>query len=244
MPGGFEVNALFDRLPLADVRQDVTRNIVSPRQSQDIFDDLTDDPAEWLLAQKVEDEVKPPLYRSRLPIIHRPFEDAEWFNAIAWPFKHWQASRFSDGSYGVWYGSDTVETTVCESAYHWYRGLLSDAGYEREAVIVERKVYQVACNAAVLDFRKTTADYPELLHPAEYAFPHTVGARIHREGHPGLLIQSVRRPEGENVAVFHPGVLSNPRLNCQLTYRIEGDRIRVEKNPGTVWLSLDVANFS
>ena len=61
MPGGFEVNALFDRLPLADVRQDVTRNIVSPRQSQDIFDDLTDDPAEWLLAQKVEDEVKPPL---------------------------------------------------------------------------------------------------------------------------------------------------------------------------------------
>jgi hypothetical protein len=58
------------------------------------------------------------------------------------------------------------------------------------------------------------------------------------------LIQSVRWPEGENVAVFNPAVLSNPRLNGPLTYRLEGDRIMVEKNPGTVWLSLDVANFS
>ena len=129
------MNSLFAKLTLADVHQDLARNIVSLRQSQDLFDDLTDDPAEWLLAQKVEVDVKPPLYRSRTPIIHRPFEDAEWFNAIAWPFKHWQASRFSDGTDGVWYGSDTVETTVYESAYHWYRGLLADAGFDRETVV-------------------------------------------------------------------------------------------------------------
>jgi hypothetical protein len=95
--------SLFVQLTLADVHQDVARNIVSLRQSQDLFDDLTDDPAEWLLAQTVEDEVKPPPYRSRVPIIDRPFEDAQWFNAIMWPFKHGQASRFSDGSYGVWW---------------------------------------------------------------------------------------------------------------------------------------------
>ena len=47
-------------------------------------------------------EVKPPPYRSRTPIIDRPFEDAEWFNAITWPFENWRASRFSDGSFGVW----------------------------------------------------------------------------------------------------------------------------------------------
>ena len=76
------MNSLFARLTLADICQDVARNIVSLRQSQDLFDDLTDDPTEWLLAQKVEDEVKPPPYRSRTPIIDRPFEDAQWFNAI------------------------------------------------------------------------------------------------------------------------------------------------------------------
>ncbi len=237
------MNLLFTKLTLADVHQDVARNIVSLYQSQDLFDDLTNDPAEWRLAQKVEDEVKPPLYRSQTPIICRPFEDAEWFSAITWPFKHWQASRFSDGSYGVWYGADTVETTVYESAYHWYRGLLSDAGYEREPVVAEREVYKVTCGAALLDFRKLTDDYPDLLHPADYAFSQVVGARIHREGHPGLLIQSVRRSAGENVVVFNPGVLSNPKLNCQLVYRLEGERITVEKQPGSVWISINLAGF-
>ena len=237
------MNSLFAQLTLADVQRDVARNIVSLRKSQDLFDDLTDDPAEWQLAQTVEDAVKPPLYRSQTPVIHRPFEDAQWFNAITWPFKHWQASRFSDGTYGVWYGSDTVETTVYESAYHWYRGLLCDAGFEREAVVAERKVYAVVCAAALLDVRRATASHRDLLHPTDYAYTQTVGARIHREGHPGLLIQSVRRPEGENVAIFNPAVLSNPRLSECLNYRIEANCIVIEKEPGKTWIEIDVASF-
>lgn len=240
MPG---MNSLFAQLTLAEVHQDVVRNIVSLRQSQDLFDDLTADPAEWLLAQKVEDEIKPPSYTSRMPIIDRPFEDAEWFKAITWPFKNWQASRFSDGSFGVWYGSDSVETTVFESAYHWYRCLLSDAGFEGMAVIAERKVYWVACSAALLDFRCAANAHPDLLHPSDYAPCQSVGARIHREGHPGLLTQSVRRPVGENLAIFNPAVLSNPRHNCQLTYRLDCQQIVVEKQPGVPWIVVDVAQL-
>ncbi|MBN8442621.1 MAG: RES family NAD+ phosphorylase [Thauera sp.] len=236
------MKSLFARVTLTDVHQDVARNIVSLRQSQDLFDDLSDDPAEWLLAQTVEAEVRPPSYRSDTPIIDRPFEDAAWFSAILWPFRHWQASRFSDGSYGVWYGSESVETTVYESAYHWYRGLLCDAGFDRETVIAERKVYLVACGAALLDFRKATVEYGELLHPSDYAFPQSVGARIHREGHPGLLIQSVRRRTGENMAIFNPGVLSNPRHHCQLTYRLESGQITVAKRPGAAWITISVAD--
>lgn len=237
------MNELFSGLPLADVDRDVARNIVSLGRSQDLFDDLSADPADWLLAQAVEDEVKPPPYRSVTPLIDRPFEDADWFNAIiAWPFRHWQASRFSDGSHGVWYGSESVETTVWETAWHWYHGLLRDAGYEREQVVAERKVYSVACRAALLDFRQASADWPALLHPTDYVFAQAVGARIHGEGHPGLLIQSVRRCGGENVAVFNPRVLSNPRLNCQLGYRLEGRRILVEKQTGQVWFEIDVGD--
>ena len=239
------MNSLFANIRLADIHQDVARNIVSLRESQDLFDDLTDDPAEWLLAQKVEDEVKPPPYASHKPIIDRPFEDAQWFNAIQWPFKHWQASRFSDGSFGVWYGSESVETTVYESAYHWYRGLLSDAGFEQMAVIAERKVYWVACNAALLDFRQVTDNdrQPDLLHPSDYTFCQAVGSRIHREGHPGLQTLSVRRPAGENLAIFNPAVLSNPRHHCQLSYRLEGGQIVVEKQPGATWMSLSAADL-
>lgn len=237
------MQSLFTKLVLADVRRDLARNIVSLRQSQDLFDDLASDPAEWEIAQEVEEAVKPPTYRSHMPVIHRPFEDAQWFNAIGWPFRNWQASRFSDGSYGVWYGSDSIETTVYETAYHWFRGLLTDAGFDREPVVAERKVYAVACEAALLDFRQATSEYPDLLHPSDYAFPQMVGARIHREGHPGILIQSVRRPKGENAAIFNPAVLADPRMKCQLTYRLEDERIIVEKQPGKTWLKLDVGKL-
>lgn len=237
------MQSLFDLLTLADVHQDVARNIVSLRASQDLFDDLTDDPAEWGLAQKVEAQTKPPLYASRQPIIDRPFEDAQWFNAIGWPFQHRQTSRFSDGAYGVWYGSESVETTVYESAYHWYRGLLSDAGFEQLAVIAERKVYWVACNAALLDFRPVVAQAQGLVHPSDHGFCQALGARIHREGHPGLLTQSVRLPAGENLTIFNPAVLSNPRYNCQLTYRLQGGQIVVEKQSGATWITLNTARF-
>ena len=237
------MSSLFAHTQLADIHRDVVRTSVSLRASQDLFDDLTDDPAAWLLAQKVEDEVKPPPYASRTPLIDRPFEDAQWFNAIQWPFKHWQTSRFSDGSFGVWYGSESVETTVYESAYHWHRGLLSDAGFEQMAVIAERKVYWVACNAALLDFRQAAERQPDLLHLSDYTFCQAVGSRIHREGHPGLLTQSVRRPAGENLAIFNPAVLSNPRHNCQLTYRLERGQIVVEKQPGAAWIALSAADL-
>ncbi len=237
------MQSLFAHIALADVHQDVARNIVSLRESQDLFDDLSGDPAEWRLAQQVEDEVKPAPYVSRQPVIDRPFEDAQWFNAIGWPFKHTQNSRFSDGAYGVWYGSESVETTVHESAYHWYRGLLSDAGFEQMAVVAERKVYWVACNAALLDLRPAVAHAPDLLHPSDYALCQAVGARLHREGHPGLLTPSVRRPSGENLAIFNPTVLSNPRHNCQLTYRLQGGQIVVEKQPGATWLTLGAAQL-
>lgn len=214
------------------------RNIVSLRESQHLFDDLSEEPAAWLLAQQVEDEIKPPPYRSPLPVIHRPFEDATWFNAIAWPFSHWNTSRFSDGSFGVWYGSHSVECTVYESVYHWYRGLICDAGYEKYDVMSERKVYRVACDAAMLDFRPLVPDFPALAHPTNYTVTQSVGARLHHEGHPGLVTPSVRYPEGENYVVFNPAVLSNPRLSCQLTYRLEGQRVVVEKTPGTSWMTV------
>lgn len=232
---------LFSHLTLTDVHCHVIRNIVSLRSSQDLFDDLTSSPEEWALAQQVEDEVKPPQYQSLNPVIHRPFEDAEWFNAIGWPFKHWQASRFSDGSFGVWYGFDTVKTSVYETAYHWFSGFLTDAGFEKEKVMGERNLYEVACGAALVDLRPLATPQSGLMHKTDYSTPQSVGARLHREGHPGLVTASVRHAAGQNYVVLNPDVLSNPRHHCQLTYRLEGHRIVVEKQPGVAWLKIDTA---
>jgi hypothetical protein len=94
-----------------------------------------------------------------------------------------------------------------ESAYHWYCWLLSDAGFEKSAVIGERKIYSVTCDAALLDFRGLVADFPELSHKTDYSYAQSVGSRIHREGHPriGCPLRAIQR--GENYVVFNPDVL-------------------------------------
>jgi hypothetical protein len=238
------VHEFFSNLAVVDTHRDLRRNIVSLRESRNLFDDLSDDSDEQALAQQVESAVKPLQYRSPTPVIHRPFEEAEWFNAIGWPFHHWQSSRYSDGSFGAWYGADSVEATVYETAYHWYHGLLLDAeGYTGEAVAIERRIYNVACEALILDLRPRVGEFPALLHKTDYGFTHQVGARLRREGHPGLVTPSVRYPAGLNYVVFNPAVLSAPRVNCMLTYRLKGKHILVEKRPGTTWRRIPVADL-
>lgn len=237
------MNQLFSRITLIEVHRDVIRNIVSLIESQDLFDDLSDKPEEWFLAQQVEEATRPSFYQSRMPVIHRPFEDAKWSNAIVWPFNNWQVSRFSDGSFGIWYGSDSVETTVFESVCHWYSGLLRDAGFEKEeAVISERKLYSVTCDAGLLDFCPVIEAYPDLVHKTDYTFTQSVGARIHHEGHPGLLTASARYQNGENYVVFNTEVLSNPRHHSYLIYRLEKQHIFVEKKhgSGSTWLKMSI----
>jgi len=233
------MESLFSKVSLVDIQQDFSRNIVSPREPQGLFDDLSKSPSDMLLAQRVEVETKPPFFRSDQPIIDRPFEDSAWFNAIEWPFQNWQSSRFSKGRHGVWYGSDCIETSAFESAYNWYKRLLCDAGFENHSVIAERSVYSVACSAALLELRRVVDAYPDLLHASDYTFCQALGNRINREGHPGLITLSVRRPGGENVAIFNPSVLSSPKLVCQLTYRLDNGTIEIEQQRGEVWITLE-----
>lgn len=234
------MDSLFGRVGLADIHADLARNIVSLRVSQDLFDDLSDDPVHWRTAQAVEAAVKPPFYTDAAPVIHRPFEDADWFNAIGFPFRHWQASRFSDGSFGIWYGSADVATTVYETVHHWYHGLLADAGFHAEpGVVAERKVYQVRCDAALLDFRPLAPNFPALVDPKDYGQTQLVGDRLHREGHPGLATRSARCP-GDNFAVLNAAVLSGPRHQCYLTYRLDEGAVTVERENGAPWMRLSM----
>jgi hypothetical protein len=238
------MDAFFAGLTLADVHQDLARNIKSIRISQNLFDDLADDPADWETAQRHELATKPHTYESPTTIIDRPFEEADWLNAIEFPFRNWASSRFCDGSFGIWYGSDKVETTVYETVHHWRHEFLADAGFDklvsqgkRESITGERKVYWVRCDAALLDLRMRAAQYPDLVHPTSYHFAQQIGARLHRERHPGFVTPSARCA-GENYGVLNKNVLSSPHACCSLTYRLSKEGVVVEREAGQTWMEL------
>lgn len=230
------LDGIFARLKLADTHDDLYRNIVSLRVSEYLFDDLSDQAEDWQAAIALELQTKPATYVSHTPIIHRPFEEAAWDEAIGFPFRRWTSSRFSDGSFGVWYGADSVTTTIHETVYHWRYGLLADAGFIEPGIRIERRVHLVRCDAALVDLRNAVNKYPMLVDKKDYTLTHQVGGRLHREGHPGLATISARC-RGVVYAILNPSVLSNPRSHCYLTYTTTANGVDVERSPGKVLLN-------
>ena len=198
------------------LRGDLYRNIVSLRATQDLSDDLAGGEDVSALFAKSEMAAKP---RKDNPTINRPFESG-YGVAVQYPFSESNRAqtRFSDGRYGVWYGSLNLETTVHETVY-WFRRKLIDAveGFSDESVVGERRVYLVYCDALVFDLREKEASYPGLVDPANYRFCQSLGRTIHDGGHAGVLTPSARY-SGVNAAIFSPRFLSNVRDFCFLTY--------------------------
>lgn len=225
-------------MPLLDTTRDfsadVFRNIVSLRESEDLFDDLSGGNARsssYAIAAeaRVKSDASP-------DFIRRGFH---YTTAIAYPFETepYLSTRFGDGSFGVWYGSLKMETTIRESAFHMVREELKNE--TPRAVYRERAVYRVACRALLIDLTGKAEEFPGLV-AEDYDFTQSVARRLQREGHPGLLAPSARHRGGINLAAFSPGVLSSARLSCYLGYRFDpaSRSVAVERTPGKPYLRL------
>jgi hypothetical protein len=227
---------VFDRLvrQVADYRGGLVRNIKGIRVSQDLFDDLARDHTDRAVAIAAESATRIP---SRAALITRPFD---YGAVITYPFvpHNWHATRYSDGlDYGVWYGALELETTVHETLYHWHRFVTDSFSTEKE-VVGERRVFQVRCEAILIDLRK--AKEPRLVDPRSYAFTQPLGRHLRQRAQSGLLAPSARVRPGTIAAILRPEVLSEVRDLCFLTYRLRGNAAAVERTPGETWLRINI----
>ena len=212
----------------------LARNIKGIRVSQSLFDDLSADPADQTLAIAAEGAERIP---SEAPLVTRPFD---YGSVITYPFvpHNWHATRWSDGlSYGVWYGSLELETTVFESVYHWHRFVSDAFPAETRPIVGERRVLDVRCRAVLIDLRNS-AD-ARLVDRRDYGYTQSLGRYLHERSQNGLLARSARC-QGLNAALLDPRCLSDPRDACFLTYRMAPaeDRVAVERTPGEPWLEV------
>jgi hypothetical protein len=228
---------LFDKT--VDYTGQPYRNITTLRESEDLFDDLTDgDENASAIAAEAEMRVKEQSVLQDPKIIQRGFYYTR--SIIEYPFKNEPTlfTRFGDGTYGVWYGSLEMKTTVFETGFHMIKAERAVEGLD-EVIVRERAVYKVKCSAILIDLRGKQGSFPELV-ADNYGFTQQIGRRINREGHPGLLAPSARY-DGTNIVVFNPDMLSDPRLHCHLTYYFDPQtvEIKVERTVGRTWLKVD-----
>lgn len=218
---------------VVDFRGDLVRNIKGIRVSQDLFDDLAQDAADREVAIAAEGATRIP---SAAPLITRPFD---YGAVITYPFApyNWQATRYSDGlEYGVWYGALELETTVHETVYHWHRFVTDSFSPDKE-VVGERRVFQVRCEAILIDLRQ--AREPRLVDKRDYSFTQQLGRHLWRRAQSGLLAPSARGP-GASAAVFRAEALSEVRDLCYLTYRLQGRTALIERTPGETWMRITI----
>lgn len=219
-----------------DFHDDLVRNIPCIREAQQLFDDLSADPKDWDIAIAAEGAERLP---TAAALIGRPFD---YGTVISYSFdsSNWQATRYSNGAaYGVWYGALDVETTVLETAWHWYRFVTDSYPAEDREIVTERHVFEVRCDALLIDLGGKEARYPDLVSRKDYAFTQQMGSYVHEQELNGLLARSARC-DGTTAAIFKQGRLSNVRVRAFLTYRLNAvrDSFVAERTPGRKWIQL------
>ncbi|WP_027351910.1 RES family NAD+ phosphorylase [Halotalea alkalilenta] len=187
----------------------------------DVFED-TLDPQELEHAFAIEAMTNDRLLEQAGELGRVPVEDrvsGPGSSPIMAAFTHiGRPSRFSDGSYGVYYCASSLDAAIAETRYHLGRFLA--ATHEGSVEITQRSYI----NSIIEPLHDVRANHPDLHDPdpACYAQSQAFAARLRAEGAWGILYASVREPGQECAAVFRPPALSIPIQGPHLRYVWDG----------------------
>jgi hypothetical protein len=114
-------------------------------------------------------------------------------------------SRFSDGSWGVYYAAESLETAVAEVSHH--RGAFL-ARTSEDAVDIDLRWIQADLMEKLHELRGQGAELPAVYSPDRYGASQDLGRTLRSSNSTGIVYNSVRRAQGQCVAVFKPRALS------------------------------------
>lgn len=133
-----------------------------------------------------------------------------------------QGSRFSDGTFGVYYCAMSEATAIAETRYHAERFLRDSS---EPPMQLQQRVYLSDLNGRLHDLRGNP-DATPLLDLDDWQAGQVFGRQIRDAQADGIVYPSVRDPDGECAAVLRPPVLSATRQGRHLGYEWDGERIR------------------
>lgn len=134
-----------------------------------------------------------------------------------------EGSRFSPGEYGVYYAADHERTAIAETRYHRERLMrYQDIGPQR----LQMRAYVGAIEAEWVDLRGHRETRAELYHPDDYSAAQAFGREQREAGAWGIAYHSVRRSEGQCLAVFRPRACGPVRQGAHFDYFYDGRSIR------------------
>ncbi|ETW93020.1 MAG: hypothetical protein ETSY1_41080 [Candidatus Entotheonella factor] len=131
-------------------------------------------------------------------------------------------SRFSDGTYGVFYAADTLDTAIAETRHHREQFMRATSEPPME---LDMRVLLVDLDQQLHDIREMGPSLPDVYAADNYSASQALGKRLRGQESWGIIYNSVRHPGGECAAVFRPPALRNCRQERHLCYVWDGMRI-------------------
>lgn len=131
-----------------------------------------------------------------------------------------EGSRFSDGSFGVFYASRTLGTAIRETVYHRERFL---ARTREPPTQVQMRGYQCRIACTLHDLR---GGYPAAHLPDDYTFSQRLATQLRSANANGLVYDSVRHRGGQCAALFWPDKVGPCRVAKHYAYHWDGSAIR------------------
>lgn len=214
---------------LVTVRWDKATRIIASRYPPiDLFERVDADPAVWeaLIAAEM---LTNPRIRDELGEIAlvAPAERISGPGAtyVMASFTHLnpKGSRFSDGSYGVYYAAIDFPTARTETIHHFERFARDsgDAIRDTDMRVVVGRVDERFHDVASLPEPHRTA----VLAPDDYAPGQALGRRLREAGSNGVVWPSVRHAGGSCLGAFRPRAVQPPVQERHIRYHYDGRRV-------------------
>lgn len=131
-----------------------------------------------------------------------------------------EGSRFSDGSYGVFYAAHDKDTAVAETQYHHARFL---AATKQPPMQLPMRLYAVRISAQLHDLRPLDQAGKGIHASDSYAASQALGKALRQQGSAGVVYRSVRQAGGECIGLFKPKGASQCLHAAHLLYVWNGE---------------------
>ncbi len=130
-----------------------------------------------------------------------------------------QGSRFSDGTWGVFYAAHSVATAIEETVFHRQQFLTATA---EPACAIQMRCYRTAVDSKLHDIR---GSWPKAQAADSYVASVVLARELRDAGSNGIVYASARQRGGECLAAFYPDVVARCVQAQHLIYRWDGTHI-------------------
>lgn len=145
----------------------------------------------------------------------------EGVNYVTAPFTHVNVdgSRFSDGTFGMLYLADCIDTAIAETKFHQEKYLKNIVGINYDTI--DMRCIKVVFSAELID----STENEEIHDPDDYSYSRVFGKKIKKKGMPGIHYRSVRNKDSICWGLMSPIFIESAIQTKHFEFIFDGNSI-------------------